>query len=192
MESKYLILDSRGDPIVHCVADLHPGQETCVLTVDDGDMAKLLEHEYVKLVGSSQKSSGMEGRIQRTHGNQVVVHVLHPLEQDVLQNLRMPVHFGSFLYPISGQRKGRRVVVSQDLSCGGIAFYCDELLGTGEVAQIVIPVSAQPLLLEIEILHQRPSPAKTPLYAAKFIELTRDEESMVREAIFSIQIQTAN
>lgn len=188
--AKYLILDSRGSPIAHCVADIRPEQEVWTLTVDDGDMKRLLEHEYVQLVGTADSAAAMEGRLLRGRGTRVEVQVLRPLEKKVRQNLRMPVRFASFLYPVSGAWRGRRVIVSHDLSCGGIAFFCEEPLAAGEVVQIVIPVTAEPLLLNARVLRQRPSPEATPLYAAEFEELTRDEESMVREAVFSLQISS--
>lgn len=186
---RYLVLDSREKPIVNCTADIRPGQEILTLAVPEEDMPKLLEHEYIQLVGAGENDAVLEARILRARGSRVEVQRVRPLEEAVRQNLRMPVHFASFLYPISGKWKGRRVIVSQDLSCGGIAFYCEEPLEEGERAQVVVPVTTEPLLLEIQVLRQRPSPNRTPLYGAKFAELTRDEESLIREAVFSLQVQ---
>ena len=55
--------------------------------------------------------------------------------------------------------------------------------------EVVIPVTSQPLVLRMKILRQRSSSRKEPLYAAQFVDLLREEESMVREAVFSIQLQ---
>ena len=55
--------------------------------------------------------------------------------------------------------------------------------------EVVIPVTSQPLVLRMKILRRRSSSRKEPLYAAQFVDLLREEESMVREAVFSIQLQ---
>ena len=59
------------------------------------------------------------------------------------------------------------------------------------MAQIVIPVTSQPLLVDIKILRERPSPEPIPLYAAAFTDLIHDQETMIREAVFSIQLRQA-
>ena len=118
--------------------------------------------------GPRRKWAAAEGRIVRHDGNQVWVEAIRELDGTVRENLRMPVRFESFLYPVSGSWKGRRPIVSRDLSCGGVAFYCKQRLEEGEIAQIVVPVTSQPLLLDLKILRQRPSPEPVPLYAAEF------------------------
>ena len=56
----------------------------------------------------------------------------------------------------------------------------------------MIPVTSQPLLLTLRVLRQRPSGEPIPLYAGVFTELVHEEEMMVREAVFSLQLrQTA-
>ena len=77
----------------------------------------------------------------------------------------------------------------QDLSCGGLAFFCPRPLEVGERVQVVVPVTAQPLLLDMEILRCSTGPGEECLYAAKFVSLLREEESMVREAVFSLQLR---
>ena len=58
-----------------------------------------------------------------------------------------------------------------------------------EVAEIVIPVTAEPLVLRVKILRERPSPEPIPLYAAEFVDMLREEENMVCEAVFSLQFR---
>ena len=110
-------------------------------------------------------------------------------EEEVRRNLRMPVRFESFLYPVSGRWRGRMPVLSNDLSCGGAAFFCARKLEVDEVAEIVIPVTAEPLVLRVKILRERPSPDPIPLYAAEFVDMLREEENMVCEAVFSLQFR---
>ena len=96
--------------------------------------------------------------------------------------------FESYLYSVSGEWKGRLPILSNDLSCGGISFFCARTLAEGEIVQIAVPITAQPLLLNIKVLRQRPSGEPIPLFAAAFEELVHEEEKMIREAVFSLQL----
>ena len=80
------------------------------------------------------------------------VEMVRMLDAGIRQNLRIPVRFESFLYPISGSWKGRAAIVSRDLSCGGIAFLSEKQLKVGEICEIVIPVTTEPLVLKLKIL----------------------------------------
>ena len=180
MTYKYLILDSRGEPVARGSSEDGPDRPVWQLEIDSGDIKNVLSHEYVSLVSTSEKVPAMEGRIMDRRGNVVSVQSVRELGEEVRRNLRMPVRFESFLYPVSGAWKGRVPILSNDLSCGGVAFFCARHLERGETAQIVIPVTTQP-----------PSPEPIPLYAAEFVDMIHDQETMIREAVFSIQLRQA-
>ena len=165
MSYKYMLLDSRGAPVAQGVSEDGPEKNVWQLRIAHGDIKRVLGHEYISLVGTSEQFPAMEGRIVR------------------------PVRFESFLYPVSGRWRGRMPVLSNDLSCGGVAFFCARKLEVDEVAEIVIPVTAEPLVLRVKILRERPSPEPIPLYAAEFVDMLREEENMVCEAVFSLQFR---
>ncbi|MGI5962423.1 MAG: PilZ domain-containing protein [Lawsonibacter sp.] len=186
--NKYLILDSRGEPVAHCTSPDELRSPMWRLEIDGGDLNRVLEHEYVSIVGTSERWAAAEGRIVRWEDHVVWVKAVRELRENLRENLRMPVSFSSFLYPITGSWSGRVAIQSHDLSCGGVAFFCQQPLEIGELAQIVIPVTTQPLLLQVKVLRRRPSVQSVPLYAARFEGLLREEENMVREAVFSLQL----
>lgn len=192
MPDNYLILDSHGQPVARCTADVRPQQEIWTLTVDPRDMEKVLDHEYIQLVGASAQVPPAEGKILKSRGNRLQIQKLRSIGAEVRQNLRMPVRFDSYLYPITGRWQGRREIISLDLSCGGIAFFCKGYLVTDELVEVVIPVTTEPLILRARILRQLPTGEDLPLYAATFVDLTPGEEAMVREAVFSLQIGSAD
>lgn len=189
MAYKYLILDSRGNAVAHGVSRQNPAEKTWCLQVEDGDIDRVMSHTYVSLVGSAENVPGLEGRIVRREGNQVYLEPVRPLDEDVRKNLRIPVRFESYLYPVSAAWKGRTPIVSKDLSCGGLGFYCPHTLEKDETVQVVIPVTAQPLVLPMRILRTQPRPDGENFYAGCFVGLVREEESMVREAVFGLQLQ---
>lgn len=189
MAYKYLILDSRGNAVAHGISDYDPKQAKWRMVVDDGDLEEVAKHTNLRLVGNSDAVPALEARIVQREGNVIVLEPLRRLEQSLRRNLRIPVRFISYLYPRSGSWKGRVPIISKDLSCGGLAFYCPRPLEIGEAVQTVIPVTSQPLLLDMEILRCYSKPGEDYLYAARFSYLLREAESMVREAVFSLQIK---
>lgn len=189
MAYKYLILDSRGNAVAHGTSEYSPQGHQWKMVIDDGDLEEVAKHTFISLVGNSDAVPAMEGKIVRREGNVIVLEPIRPLEQSLRKNLRIPVRFVSYIYPRSGRWKGRVPIVSNDLSCGGLAFFCPRPLEVGERVQVVIPVTAQPLLLDMEVLRRSSGPEEECLYAAKFVSLLREEESMVREAVFSLQLK---
>lgn len=189
MADKYLILDSRGNAVAHGVSDYRPQGGEWRMVIDDGDVDEIAKHTFICLVGDSDAVPAMEGKIIRREGRVIVLEPVRPLEKKVRENLRIPVAFSSFIYPCSGAWKGRESIESRDLSCGGLAFWCPRALEIGEQVQTVIPITAQPLLLYMEILRRTREEDGRWLYAARFLELLREEESMVREAVFGLQLK---
>ena len=132
-----------------------------------------------------------EGTIVRSRYDMIQLEVakLAPVNEDMRKNLRVGVHFKSFIYPITGDWRGRRTVESNDLSAGGIAFFTDHSLQIGEHLEVVIPVTSQPLVVRCELLRMRPADRADILYAAKFVDLCNDEETLLREAVFNLQLR---
>ena len=113
------------------------------------------------------------------------------LDKSYWRNLRVPIRFASFIYPLPGaQWQGRRAISSIDLSCGGVAFYCAPTLQVGDCCEIVIPVTVQPVILKCQILRRNDLSGERCLYAAKFIEMCHAEETFVREAVFRVQLRS--
>lgn len=189
MTYKYLIFDSRGNLVAHATSGYAPRGREWKMVIDDEDVEEVAKHSVLCLVGNSDAVPAMEGRILRWEGKAVVLEPIRPLEQEVRQNLRVPVRFASYLYSVSGPWKGRVPIVGHDMSSGGLGFFCPRPLEVGERVQVVIPVTANPLLLDMEILRCRSNPGEDLLYAGKFLSMLRESESMVREAVFHVQQQ---
>lgn len=187
---RYLLVDSRHTPLARAVLESPPTAESWQILVLDDKIENVMEHELVQMVGMGDTPQSLLGRIVSRREDRITVEPLRKLGEDLRQNLRMPVAFDSFIYPLETSRlKGRRPVRSHDLSCGGVAFFCNERLAIGDQFEVVIPITQEPLVLRCQVL--RPRPSNDPdrqLYATKFIDLCPGEESMVREAVFSVQL----
>ena len=106
---------------------------------------------------------------------------------DVREMLRVDVCFESLIYPVDGKWKGKRKVEFIDLSCGGIAFFCEEEMERGDQFEIIIPVTPNPLLMRCQVLRTREKNGRS-CYAAKFVDMCHDEEKLICEAVFGIQL----
>lgn len=189
-DNLYLLLDSRNTPLARGVLENQLDAPCLQVRVLDNKISTVMEHEEVHLISMADSGAVLLGRIIRHRNDSVVLEKLQTLGSELRQNLRMPVHFRSFIYPLTGRWHGRREIESNDLSCTGISFYCGEELEDGEWVEVVIPVTEEPLILRCEVLRRRPCSRADALYATKFVELCNDEEMLMREAVFNIQLQT--
>lgn len=190
-QSLYLMLDSRGNPIARGRVQGRTDGSYWQIQVEDGKIDEILEHKKLRLLSIMDTGPSYEGIIVRSRNDMIQLEVtkLTPDSGDMRKNLRVAVHFKSFIYPLSGRWGGRREIESNDLSAGGIAFFTDYSLQVGERLEIVIPVTSQPLVLQCELLRLRPTERSSILYAAKFIELCNDEETILRESVFNLQLR---
>ncbi|MCI8423659.1 MAG: PilZ domain-containing protein [Lawsonibacter sp.] len=189
----YLLLDSRNTPLANAVLLTLPHIPECRFRVLDDKVSVVMEHESVRMVPMDKASPVLLGRILGCRGDEIRMEKLQRLDSELRQNLRMPTHFQSFIYPImpgvTSNWRGRRAIEANDLSCGGIAFFCDRELKKGERVEVVIPITTAPLVLRCKVLRKRPSNRSESLYAAEFVDMCNDEEKLVREAVFSIQVR---
>lgn len=189
--ARYLILDAEKRPLTYGELLDPPEAERFQIRVPADRLETVMERPTVQLIGISEGAGVLVGRVEDSRGDDIVVITkLEALDENLRQNLRMPVHFSTFLYPVTGAWKGRRQAESVDLSCGGIGFTCRERLEEDELLEIVIPITTQPLVVTCRILRIRQEEDGGFFYAAEFIELCNGEESMLREAVFSVQLSS--
>lgn len=189
MGYRYMILDSRSTVVARAMLESPPDAPTWYLRVMDGAAEGVMEHEYLQLVSMDESAPAKKGRVQRRREDVIVVETLDNLDDETCQNLRVQVKFTTYLFPITGHWRGRLPAISHDLSCGGVAFYCASPLAEGEQIEVIVPITSEPLVLKAEILRLRPSNSQIQLYSAKFIDMVREEEALVREAVFGQQIK---
>ena len=185
----YLILDSQNNALANGELVGNPGDTPMRLNVLDNKVDAVADHEVITLFSSSSEETPIQCRIVRTRGDTVLVEKIATLDPEVRRNLRVPVKFDSFIYPAAGSAwKGRHPVQSVDLSCGGIAFYSDFPLELHDKVEIVVTPTEEPVILQCEILRRQELQSRF-MYATKFVDMCEDEEVVVREAVFSLQLQ---
>ena len=188
-ERLYLLLDSVNNPLARGKLEGPQNGEIFQMLVLDNDVEKVARHEVIVLMSMSGSEPPLQCRIVRQRGDRVALEKIASLDPDLRRNLRVPIKFDTFIYPITGRWRGRRAGQSIDLSCGGVAFYGDGGLEAGEKLEMVIPVTEEPVILRCEVLRRKELRNDKLLYAVKFVDMCEDEEVTVREAVFSIQLE---
>ena len=189
-ERMYLLLDSVNHPLARGRLEGPAAGDTLQLMVMDNDVDKVACHEVIVLMSMSGSEPPLQCRIVRQRGDRIALEKIASLDPDLRRNLRVPIKFNTFIYPITGRWQGRREIQSIDLSCGGVAFYGDEGLEIEERLELVIPVTEEPVILRCQILRKQELRNDKLLYATKFVDMCEDEEVTVREAVFSSQLES--
>lgn len=187
-EHDYLIMDTADTPLGTGRRISPPNSPQLQVEVLDGNIDNVEGRSSIKLL-SLAGAPPQICRVLRTRGDRVILEPQNTVATDMRRNLRVPVRFDSLLYPVSGRWKGRRSAQSIDLSCGGIAFRAEPGLEIGEVAEIVVLTVEAPLILRGEILRQRELEEGGVFSAMKFLDLCEDEEMLLRETVFCIQLK---
>lgn len=185
----YMILDSGNTPLAHCVIQGPAGGQTLQIQVLNGKEDDVAAHEVVELISMGRGGKDYQCRVLRQRNERFTLETIMELDPEFRRNLRVPIRFETFLYPITGRWKGRREALSIDLSCGGIGFFSGPGLREKERMEVVIPLTDEPLILRCEILRIKELKEERVMYAAKFVDMCEDEEVMVRKAVFGIQLR---
>ena len=192
-QSLYLMLDSRGTPIARGRVQGKTDGPYWQIQVEDGKIDEILEHKKLLLLSMMDSEPSYQGIIVRSRNDMIQLEItkMEHDSNDMRKNLRVLVRFKSLIYPLTGRWKGRREIESHDLSCGGIAFFTEHSLQVGEQLEVVVPVTTEPLVVRCQVLRMRPTQdAAIPImYAAKFVDLCNDEETLLRESVFNLQLR---
>lgn len=191
-QKTYLLLDNDGAAIAQAKIEGSTDTANWQMKVLDDKIDDVTEYETVRLMSITDCAPSYEGKILRSRNDMLQLEVkrIASTFNDKRKNLRVPASFKSFIYPVSGRWKGRRNIRAIDISCGGIAFFSGDKLGRGEVMEVVVPVTAQPLVVECEILRMNEGEDGNVMYAGKFVGLCDDEEVFLRESVFSLQFKS--
>ena len=163
------------------------GESIQILVLDKN--AEMIKNQEVVEVVDLSGGGSYRCCFARQKEDRVVLKKMMTLDPELRRSLRIPVRFQSFLYPIAHEWRGRKEIESIDLSCGGIAFYGNDEMHVGDRAEVVIPITANPLIVRIELLRKQELKNGRAYYTAKFADLCDGEEHMICEAVFSIQLQ---
>ena len=192
-ERLYLILDSQGTPLANAVLESPPNSEVLQIRILGGKEDKVAEHREIQLIGMDDSTPNRVGVIIRQKDDKMVIQPTAALGPNARENLRILTDFESVMYPVTWRWRGQKGIRAKDLSCGGIAFWSSIPLEEREIVELVLSVTDSPLLVKTQVIRRlQDDTSEQPLYASKFVDLIQDEEALIRKAVFSIQIDSAD
>ena len=192
-EHIYLILDSKGVPLANAVLESPANSEVLQIRILGGKEEAVAAHREIQMIGMDDSTPNRVGVIVRQRDDKMVIQPTAALGPAARENLRIVTDFDSVMYPVTGRWKGQKTFKAKDLSCGGVAFWSSVKLDDREIVEMVLPVTDSPLVVKTQVLRQlEDEESEQPLYASKFVDLIQDEETLIRKAVFSIQIDSAD
>lgn len=186
-----IIMDSMSRVLAKGRLEKAQQPDTLRVKVTEGDVKAVLHTNKVQVVPAQEDHPAALGRVIDCDDHDVVTfQTLRELKgAQVRTNLRMPVGFSSYAYPLSGPSKARVPIMANDLSGGGISFFCDSEFAPGDLLEVVIPITrTAPLLLQCQVLRKGQEVREHALYACKFSDIIDEQEALVREAVFRAQV----
>jgi len=186
-ENIYLLLNEFDVPIARGRLLNSPDAPQLQVKLVEGQIETIEELTTLKLVGLTMDQPTLMGKILRCSSDSFILGEI-ATGISIRETLRVPVNFETLIYPVSVKWRGRRKVQFLDLSGGGIAFFCDEEMERGELIEVVIPITPEPLVLKAQILRVKEKENRT-IYAAKFVDMCYDEEKLICEAVFAVQLR---
>lgn len=193
-ERLYLILDSQGTPLANAVLESPPNSEVLQIRILNDKVDVVAAHREIQMIGMDDSTPNRVGVIIRQRDDKMVIQPTAALGPNARENLRIQTDFESVIYPVTGRWKGQKKIQAKDLSCGGIAFWSEKPLEEREIVEMVLPVTDSPLIVKTQVLRRLTddTSSELPLYASKFVDLIQDEETLIRKAVFCIQIDSAD
>ena len=185
----YLLLTREQELLAKGILESGTPEGIMQMRIAEGSAQEVAEQEVICVFGSDAGETPMQCKVTERKGSRVLLKKIMTLNPELRRSYRIPADFCSYLYPVSGQWRGRKSLKAVDLSCGGIAFYTTDGLEVGEIAEVIIPIIRLPVIVRVKILRKEILADGRVYYGCSFKYQCRQEEESVCQAVFGIQIE---
>lgn len=187
-----IISDEKGNELVRAYLD-YVGSKIVVIQLLSIWDVKLIKDKGTLYFKSLEKYDQIyKGTIEYIDGNAVFFEDFENISADLKNDLKVD-YFNKTRVTFFDEDNDEEVsipVFMKDVSGGGACFFTTELLKVGQVVDMVFEFTKDPLPVKLEIIRKERYP-KDPnfYYGCKIISLNIVEESMLKQAIFRIDIE---
>ncbi len=188
-DNKWMLFDPAYTLVAQAELESKRGDFIAVLR-PEGGKDKIKEAMKMRIVFFSWTEDPdviYRGEVTSRRGGRLYLENVTRMAPDTGHHLRVRMDFHSKLLCVRDGKMFRSPIVSFDLSAGGIAFFSPVELEIGEECEVVIPVTTEMLVVKMKILRSEIAGTRRWKYAARFSDLSNEEETMIRQAIFSEQ-----
>lgn len=184
--TKFVILDDDRNTLVTAVLEKQNGQRKVFRMVSKPVCDLTQVYDINVMTVNSPTFQGWRGSLDGIRGEQLYFYATERIDESLRRHFRVDMKFTSCLYPIGVKPEPRIPIVSQDVSCGGVALFSQCPLDLNREYELVYPLP-QPLILRVRVL--RVLRAADRLYACIFSDLLPEEEALLQESIFEFDLR---
>lgn len=185
----YIILTH--DNIKLCEAEIiYINSDRAAFFIDSVILLTRISHmEKIRFHKVEHYAEMFEAEVYQVKGEKLFVENLKNITAQLRSDLKMKVSYKSTVRMIDAISPLNINIQSRDISCGGICFQTEQDLMTTELYETVIPITHDPIILKFRIIRKIFDKEKNVyVYGARFIDLKHNEERMLRQAIFRLQM----
>ena len=186
-----IISDEKGNELIGAYLD-YIGSKIAVIQLLSIWDAKVIKDKGRLYFKSLEKYDQIyRGNIEYIDGNAVFFKDFENISEELKNDLKVDyVHKTKITFIDEDDEEIVMPVVMKDVSRGGVCFFTLEPLKVGQIIDMVLEFTKEPLPVKLEIIRRERYP-KDPHYhyGCKIISLNIVEESMLKQAIFRIDIE---
>ncbi|NLK37281.1 MAG: PilZ domain-containing protein [Epulopiscium sp.] len=152
-------------------------------------LTKISRMEKIRFHKVEDYPEMFEAEVYQVKGEKLFVENLKNITAQLRSDLKVRVSYKSSVRVIDSASPLNINIQSRDISCGGICFQAEQDLMTTELYETVVPITQDPIILKLRIIRKVFDKEKNVyVYGARFVELKHNEERMLRQAIFRLQM----
>lgn len=186
-----IISDEKGNELIGAYLD-YIGSKIAVIQLLSIWDVKLIRDKGTLYFKSLEKYDQIyRGSIEYIDGNAVFFKDFENISDELKNDLKVDyVNKTKITFLDEDDEEVVMPVVMKDISRGGVCFFTLESLKVGQILEMVLEFTKEPLPVKLEIIRRERYP-KDPhyYYGCKILALNIVEESMLKQAIFRIDIE---
>ncbi len=186
-----IISDEKGNELIGAYLD-YIGSKIAVIQLLSIWDVKLIRDKGTLYFKSLEKYDQIyRGSIEYIDGNAVFFKDFENISDELKNDLKVDyVNKTKITFLDEDDEEVVMPVVMKDISRGGVCFFTLESLKVGQILEMVLEFTKEPLPVKLEIIRRERYP-KDPhyYYGCKILTLNIVEESMLKQAIFRIDIE---
>lgn len=186
-----IISDEKGNELIGAYLDYIGSKIAVIQLLSIWDVKKIRDKGTLYFKSLEKYDQIYRGSIEYIDGNAVFFKDFENISDELKNDLKVDyVHKTKITLIDEDDEEITMPVVMKDVSRGGVCFFTLESLKVGQVVEMVLEFTKEPLPVKLEIIRRERYP-KDPhyYYGCKITSLNIVEESMLKQAIFRIDIE---
>lgn len=186
-----IISDEKGNELIGAYLDYIGSKIAVIQLLSIWDVKAIKDKGTLYFKSLEKYDQIYRGSIEYIDGNAVFFKDFENISDELKNDLKVDyVHKTKITFIDEDDEEVEMSVVMKDISRGGVCFFTLESLKVGQSLDMVLEFTKDPLPVKLEIIRRERYP-KDPhyYYGCKITSLNIVQESMLKQAIFRIDIE---